>query len=78
MRHSTHLVTLIERAEAQAPSCSCGNPMAAVERDGALWLECTEQMADAHDGIARGLLARLRAIVGHDRRLLLDADELAA
>jgi hypothetical protein len=73
MRHSTSLVTLIERAEAETPTCACGGAMLPVERDGALWLECAELSATD-----RGLAARLRAAFGHDRVLLLDAEELAA
>ena len=46
--------------------------MTAVEHDGSLWLECIR-----HDEQHRGVVARLWSLVGHDRRLLLAADEAA-
>ena len=46
--------------------------MTAVEHDGSLWLECIR-----HDEDHRGVVARLWALVGHDRQLLLAADEAA-
>lgn len=73
MRHSRSLVTLIEAAEAESPFCVCGGSMVAVEHDGALWLECVE-----HDATPTGLRDRFRALLGHDRRLLLAREEYAA
>ena len=73
MRHSRSLITLIESAEAQTPFCGCGAPMIPAEHDGELWLECVE-----HDKVPEGFLARLRALVAHDRRLLLAREEYAA
>jgi hypothetical protein len=72
MPHSTSLVDYIERAIDRTPFCACGAGMTAVEHDGSLWLECVR-----HDDEARGLFARLLSLVGHDRRLLLVADEAA-
>ena len=74
MRHSTDLVNLVERAERETPTCRCGGSMVAAERDGALWLECAEEQLQP----ARRLSAILRTLVGHDRRLLLAEEELAA
>jgi hypothetical protein len=73
MRYSTSLVTLIETAEAATPFCACGKGMVPVEHDGELWLECVE-----HDTVERGILGRIRSLFGHDRRLLLAREELAA
>lgn len=73
MRHSHSLVTLIETAEAANPFCACGSSMIAVEHEGQLWLECVQ-----HDAEATGIVSRLRAFLGHDRRLLLAREECAA
>ena len=43
--HNTQIVALIERAEREIPFCDCGAPMAAVARDGEIWLGCTEYSA---------------------------------
>lgn len=73
MSYSNSLIFLIERAEAANPTCHCGQGMAVTERDGALWLECV-----ALTEPAQGLIARIQSIFGHDRRLLLAPEELAA
>ena len=72
MRHSTSLVDYIESAIDRTPFCLCGAGMTVVEHDGSLWLECVR-----HDDEPRGIVARLLSLVGHDRRLLLVADEAA-
>jgi hypothetical protein len=72
MRHSTSLVGFIESAIDRTPFCACGAGMTAVEHDGALWLECVR-----HDEERRGLVARIWSLFGHDRQLLLAADEAA-
>ena len=72
MRHSTSLVDFIESSIDRTPFCACGAGMTAVEHDGSLWLECVR-----HDEEHRGFAARLWSLVGHDRQLLLAADEAA-
>ena len=37
----TRIVALIERAERDTPFCDCGEPMAAIARNGQIWLYCT-------------------------------------
>jgi|KBSMisStandDraft_5_1062788.scaffolds.fasta_scaffold2753797_2 hypothetical protein len=73
MSYTTALISLIERAESAYPTCHCGQAMAVAERDGALWLECVT-LAEP----APGFVGKVRSIFGHDRRLLLAAEELAA
>jgi hypothetical protein len=72
MRHSTSLICFIETAIDRTPFCACGAGMTAVEHDGALWLECVR-----HDEERHGLVARIWSVFGHDRQLLLAADEAA-
>ena len=73
MRHSTSLVDYIESAIDRTPFCACGAGMTAVEHDGSLWLECVR-----HDEENRGIVAQARGpCVGHDRQLLLVAEEAA-
>lgn len=72
MHHSQSLVGYIESAIDQTPFCACGAGMTVVEHDGALWLECIR-----HDEARRGVVARLWSLFGHDRRLLLAAEEAA-
>ena len=72
MRHSHSLVGFIESAIDDTPFCSCGAGMTVVEHDGAMWLECSR-----HDESASGIVARIWSLFGHDRRLLLAADEAA-
>jgi hypothetical protein len=73
MPHSSSLVGYIESAVDRNPFCACGASMIPVEHDGALYLECVR-----HDEEKRGFAARVWALFGHDRQLLLAADELAA
>jgi hypothetical protein len=73
MRHSTSLVSYIESAVDRNPFCACGSPMLPVDHDGALYLECAR-----HDEEKRGFTARLWSLFGHDRQLLMAAEELAA
>ncbi|MFZ0918587.1 MAG: hypothetical protein WB807_14825 [Candidatus Dormiibacterota bacterium] len=66
----TRIVALIERAERETPFCDCGAPMAAMARNGQIWLYCT-----AHQNPPGGTLRRVLASVasiGHTRRLLVD------
>jgi hypothetical protein len=72
MRHSRSFISYIETAIDRNPFCACGAGMTAVEHDGAVWLECTR-----HDEERRGLAARIWWLFGHDRQLLLAADEAA-
>ena len=72
MRHSHSLVDYIESAIDNTPFCACGAGMTVVEHDGALWLECIH-----HDEETRGFVARMWSLFGHDRSLLLAADEAA-
>ena len=72
MHHSQSLVGVIETAIDQNPYCACGAGMTVVEHDGALWLECVR-----HDEERRGLASRIWSLFGHDRRLLLAAEEAA-
>jgi hypothetical protein len=53
----TVLLQRIETAESATPFCTCGARMAAVDREGALWLECTA--SDRTRGVARRLVDRL-------------------
>jgi hypothetical protein len=72
MRHSHSLIGFIEDAIDQDPFCACGAGMTVVEHDGAMWIECVR-----HDDETRGLVSRIWSLFGHDRRLLLAADEAA-
>jgi hypothetical protein len=72
MRHSQSLIGFIESAIDQDPFCACGAGMTVVEHDGALWLECVR-----HDDRPHGLASRIWSLFGHDRRLLLAAEEAA-
>ena len=72
MHHSQSLVGFIESAIDKDPFCACGAGMTVAEHDGALWLECVR-----HDDQPRGLVWRIWSLFGHDRRLLLAADEAA-
>ena len=54
MYDRTGMIELIEDAESHTPYCTCGQPMTAATRDGALWLECS-----ARPDPRRGLLSRL-------------------
>ena len=76
MYERTSILAIVEDAERNYPRCSCGAPMNVMERGGALWLECLERPEPA-TGL-RGRLGNLVAAVAHDRRLLLDVDELQA
>jgi hypothetical protein len=64
------IVTLIEHAERETPFCDCGEPMAAVERDHRIWLDCTGHQ-DRPGGALRRLLSALTS-VGHTRQLIAD------
>ena len=72
----TSIVNLIEDAEQAHRFCTCGAHMVVIERDGALWLACAERPAAREGLIAR--VVSLDWLAAHDRRLLLEADELAA
>jgi hypothetical protein len=67
---NTRIVALIERAERDIPFCDCGEPMAAVARDGQIWLECTAH-GNPSGGTLRRLLATL-ASAAHTRELVAD------
>lgn len=67
---NTRIVALIERAERETPFCDCGEPMAAVERDRRIWLDCTTHQ-NRPGGSLRRLLAAL-ASAGHTRQLIAD------
>jgi hypothetical protein len=69
LRHNTRVVALIERAERETPFCDCGAPMAAMARDGEIWLRCTTDQ-DRSTGTLRRLAAAL-ASAGHTRKLLV-------
>ena len=73
MRDSRSIVDYIESAIDRHPFCACGAGMAPVEHDGALYLECR-----THDEEKRGVIARISAVFGHDRRLLMAAEDMAA
>ncbi len=73
MRHSSSLIGVIESAIDNQPFCACGSGMTVVDHEGALWLECSR-----HDEERHGLLSRVWALFGHDRRLLLAAEDLIA
>jgi len=68
------ILQLIEDAERAEPYCACGAPMVAADRDGALWLECSERHRPRH-----GRLARIAYRLGlHSDRELLAAPALLA
>jgi hypothetical protein len=67
---NTRIVVLIERAERETPFCDCGEPMAAVERDHRIWLDCTTHQSRPV-GSLRRLIAAL-ASAGHTRQLIAD------
>ncbi len=70
------VLSLAEEAEQERRSCSCGAPMIVVLRDGALWLDCAER-PEPREGL-RAHLASLDWLAVHDRRLILEPEELAA
>jgi hypothetical protein len=69
--NNTRIVALIERAERETPFCDCGQPMAAVARDGQIWLQCTSHECPS-GGTIRRLLATL-ASASHTRELVADS-----
>jgi hypothetical protein len=73
MRPSRSVIGYIESSMDSNPFCACGAQMIPVEHDGALYLECAR-----HDQDDRGLVARIWSLFGHDRKLLLAPEELAA
>ena len=73
MSTSTSLVSYIESAVDRTPYCACGATMVPVDHDGALYLECAR-----HDEAKHGFLARMWSLIGHDRQLLMGAEDLAA
>jgi len=70
------ILHLVDDARRRAPRCACGTPMIPVDRDGGLWLECSGRRAPRRDRLAR--LVSLGWLIGHDRRLILDREELTA
>jgi hypothetical protein len=73
MDQHAHLVDRIETALRDTPFCgACGAHTSIVEREGGLWLSCS-QLGAATDGIG-GTLKRL---VPHDLRPLVERDEVA-
>jgi hypothetical protein len=66
----TRIVALIERAERDTPFCDCGEPMAAMARNGQIWLYCTTHQ-NPPGGTTRRFLSAVGSI-GHTRRLLVD------
>ena len=70
--HETSLVSYIESSVDHHPFCACGAPMIPADHDGALYLECSRHDEERHG------LSRLWSLFGHDRQLLIAADELAA
>lgn len=68
------ILQLIDDAERTEPFCVCGAPMAAANRDGGLWLECSERRRPRH-----GRLARIAYRLGlHSERELIAASALPA
>jgi hypothetical protein len=76
MYDRTSILNLIEDAEHERRACSCGAPMIVTVRDGALWLDCAERPVPREGLLSR--LASLDWLAIHDRRLLLEPEELAA
>ncbi len=66
----TRIVALIERAERDTPFCDCGEPMAAIARNGQIWLYCTGHQ-DPHGGAIRRFLSAVGSL-RHTRQLLVD------
>jgi len=73
MQYSRSFVDHIEQTQSRTPYCVCGGTMVPVEHDGALWLECIR-----HDAPPEGWFSRIWKLIGHDRRLILSAEELPA
>lgn len=73
MQYSRSFVDHIEQTQSRTPYCVCGGTMVPVEHDGALWLECIR-----HDAPPEGWFSRIWSLVGHDRQLILSAEELPA
>jgi hypothetical protein len=69
------ILDLVESAENSHRLCSCGAPMVPADKDGALWLLCSDRPAPRS---LRSKLTSLDWLTPHDRVLLLDADELVA
>jgi hypothetical protein len=70
------ILHLVNDAERQNPCCACGAPMLPMDRDGSLWLECATRRGPRRDLRSRAL--SLDWLIGHDRRLILGREELAA
>jgi hypothetical protein len=70
------ILHLVHDAERDTPSCTCGEPMLATDRDGALVLECAvlRRRAAAPTSTLRSILDR----VWHDRRVIVGREDLAA
>jgi hypothetical protein len=56
--HDRSLVDLVERAIDADLACSCGRPTRVVERDGALWLQCSA-VGDPAGGRLRRMMRRV-------------------
>jgi len=70
------ILHLVDEAQRETPSCTCGAPMVPADRDGGLWLECSARLRPGEGLLAR--LASLDWLAGHRRRLILAEDELLA
>ena len=68
--HRIRILTIVEDAE-RGSACVCGAHMIVASDADGLWLECSELGRPR-----RGRLARFLALLAHERRLLLAADEL--
>ncbi len=70
------ILHLVNDAERETPYCTCGQPMLATDRDGALVLECAalRDRRDRPASILRSLAERLL----HDRRVIVSREELLA
>jgi hypothetical protein len=69
----TVLLERIETAESATPYCTCGAPMTAADRDGALWLVCT-----ASDRTRQGLRGLVDRLWIHSRLLICESGPTAA
>jgi hypothetical protein len=76
MSDQTHVLELIEGAEREVPFCDqCGAPTAPVERDGALWLECTT-LSEGKSPLRRLLTLDLSGV--HTRVRIVEQTSAAA
>ena len=76
MIENRQAVDLIERAHDAQPFCGCGRHTTLVDRDGAIWLECSSLEETREGAFARALSVITAG--AHTRELVLDLRPVAA